>query len=84
MKNLPKLISTTALFLTLSLSGAGVAFADSAYELTLIRPGLNEAPTVFRTNVASGQVNYLFGGGANFLTVADPKPVPPGITTCMA
>jgi hypothetical protein len=78
MKNLPKFISTTTLFLAVSLAGTGLAFADSAYELTLIRPGLNEAPTVFRTNVASGAVNYMSGGGTNFLTVADPKPVPPG------
>ncbi len=78
MKDLPNFVSPTALFLTMSLAGAGVALGDSTYELTLIRPGLNEYPTLFRTNVASGQVNYLFGGGTNFQIVADPKPVPPG------
>ena len=77
MKNLISTMSGTALFFGATLFNIAPSHADGAYELTVVRPGLNQVPTVYRTNVASGQVAYVAGGTA-FLDVKDPQSIPPG------
>jgi len=76
-------------WLTIALLGAVVAFggmqtakAESSYEVVLVRPATADGtPGIFRVNVATGQVDNVWGWGTSaiaFSTVSESAALPAG------
>jgi len=74
---------------TIALLGAVVAFggmqtakAESSYEVVLVRPATADGtPGIFRVNVATGQVDNVWGWGTSataFSTVSESAALPAG------
>jgi hypothetical protein len=62
--------------LTLTAIGTARSHAEDAYELTIIPAATGGGPSVFRINVATGQVSLL--SGSNFTSIPDPQAIPAG------
>ena len=76
-------------WLTIALLGAVVAFggmqtakAESSYEVVLVRPATADGtPGIFRVNVATGQVDNVWGWGTSataYSTVSESAALPAG------
>ncbi len=76
MPPLSKLIGAAALFLAMTSVFAAPSLASPAYELALTAPAAGAGPSIYRINVASGEVSYVSGN--NFLGLRDAQPIPPG------
>jgi hypothetical protein len=76
MKQFSKAILAGAVFLAATAAGATMALADPAYELSVITPVPGSGPSVYRIDVASGQVSEVVG--SNFVTTKDPQALPAG------
>lgn len=67
---------------SLVLGGVNAAEADGPFELTVVQPATaDSSPGIFRVDVATGQVVYVWGWGtsaATFAATADSAPLPPG------
>ncbi len=64
------------LFAGITCAGAGASLAAHAFELTLVPPVPNGNPSIYRINIASGQVSNVTGVTA--VATQDPQPIPAG------
>jgi len=76
MRLLTQFTTVAAITLTLTAIGSTGSLAEDVYEMAFIAPAIGGGPTVFRINVATGQVGTL--GTSAFSDVADPQPIPAG------
>jgi hypothetical protein len=76
MVPLSKLIRAASFFLVMTCAFATPSLAASPYEITVVPPVPNGSPSIYRINVASGEVSYVSGN--NFLAIKDTQPIPPG------
>ena len=76
MRFISRVTVFAAIALALTAIGSAKSMAEDGYELAYIPPEIGGSPTIYRINVASGQVSSL--GATAFSTVTDPQPIPGG------
>jgi hypothetical protein len=76
MRFLTRVTTVAAITLTLTAAGSTGSRAEDGYEIAIVPPVTGGGPTVFRINIASGQVSNA--SGTNLSDVKDPQAVPAG------
>ena len=76
MRFLRQLTTFAVIALTLTAIGSTRSLAEDGYELAVIAPEIGGGPTVYRINVASGQVRNV--SGSNISDVNDSQAIPAG------
>jgi hypothetical protein len=76
MRLLCRVTTLAAVILTLTATGSTSSLAEDGYEMAFVAPEIGGGITVFRINVASGQVSNV--SGSNFSNTNDPQAIPAG------
>jgi|SRR5579872_3300210 len=76
MRFLSRVTALAAITLALTAIGSTGSLAQDGYELAFIAPAASGGVTVFRINVATGQVSNV--SGASPVDVKDPQAIPAG------